>query len=158
MIKMIFKHKLKIGFGLAIVACLLLFVFLNRSGISSLPDYPRKTGTINGQQLTLLETQTAEERALGLGVVEKLPKNHGMIFPGQKLISIWMKGMKFPIDIIWLDKDNRVIHTVRDARPESYPQTTFINPKGTDARMVIELNTGDIERLNIKNGDVFEIN
>ena len=119
---------------------------------TNLPDYPTKTATIQGEKYTILTTRTVQENRLGLGAVADLPDNYGMSFFGSGKIGIWMKGMKYSIDIIWLDKDGRVIHIVHDAQPSSYPKTTFANPAGTDAHLVIELNTGEAKRLGLENG------
>ncbi len=118
----------------------------------NLPDYPTKTATIQGEKFTILTTRTSQESQLGLGAVEKLPSHYGMSFNAYGRMGIWMKGMNYPIDIIWLDKNGAVVHIVHDAQPSSYPKTTFYNPVETNARMVIELNSGEAKRLGLENG------
>jgi uncharacterized protein len=63
---------------------------------------------------------------------------------------IVMKGMNYPIDIVWLNKDKEVVYIVKKAPPESYPYETFI-PK-QDSRYVIELPSGTVDRKSIKIG------
>lgn len=123
----------------------------------SLPSYARQTALIGGERVTLLMPETIEERQLGLGAVAELPKNHGMVFRGNDSINIWMKGMRYPIDIIWLDDKNTVIHVVDTAKPDSYPETTYMNPTGTDARAVVELNAGEAKRLNVRIGTTISL-
>lgn len=135
----------------------ILFLFFNgpnekQAETPKLPDYPTKIATIGGEKFTILQTRTEKERRLGLGAVPKLPKNYGMSFTANGSMGIWMKGMKYPIDILWLDKENTVVHIVHDAEVSSYPKTTFYNPRETDARMVIEINSGEAKRLGVENG------
>ena len=48
----------------------------------------------------------------GLAVKNQLKENEAMLFvfekPGKH--SFWMKDMKFPIDIIWLDSTGKIVH------------------------------------------------
>ncbi|AKM80402.1 TPA: DUF192 domain-containing protein [Candidatus Saccharibacteria bacterium] len=93
---------------------------------------------------------TPENRDKGLSGTEKLDKTEGrlFVFPESDKWSIWMKDMKFPIDIVWLDSEKRVVHLVKDAQPDSYPETRF-TPKKV-ARFVLEFPAGSIERSNIQ--------
>lgn len=117
-----------------------------------LPDYPRVVAQIGGEEFTFLKTQTAQQSALGLGAVPKLPARYGMLFYGQGQMGFWMKGMTYPIDMVWLDSENTVVHVVHDAQPNSYPKTVFVNPPETDARIVIEITAGEAKRLQIEPG------
>ena len=76
----------------------------------------------------------------------------GMLFPfaTNDAHAIWMRNMKFPIDIIWLDENLVVVDIKRDARPESYPE--IFRPK-SPARYVLEINATLSEVYNIKIGD-----
>lgn len=56
--------------------------------------------------------------------------------------SMWMKEMHFPIDIVWLDKNKKVVHIVKNAPPESYPNETFTPTE--DARYVVEFAAGTV--------------
>lgn len=33
-----------------------------------------------------------------------------------------MKDMNFPIDIIWVNADYEIVHMVKNAQPDSYPE------------------------------------
>lgn len=117
-----------------------------------LPNYPKIKAYLGNEVFTLLETRTQEEVQLGLGAVPQLPKQYGMLFTGKGEMGIWMKGMSYPIDIIWLNEKHVVIHVVRDAQPASYPKVTYTNPLLTDARYVIEVGAGETARLGVHNG------
>lgn len=94
------------------------------------------------------------ERTQGLSGVTKLGPNEGLLmkFEGDALWGIWMKDMKIPLDIIWLDKNKQVIYIVKGATPEHSTLTTF-EPK-TPARYVIELPAGGVDQAAIKTGTV----
>lgn len=86
--------------------------------------------------------KTQEERAQALSGTHSLGNEQAMILvydtDGKWPIS--MKGMKYPIDIVWLDKDKKVVYIVKNATPESYPYEVF-TPK-EDARYVIQVVAG----------------
>ena len=86
--------------------------------------------------------KTEEERATGLSDTTGLGDDQAMIFVYGKddKWPITMKGMKYSIDIVWLDKDKKVVYIVKNANPSSYPYDTF-TPK-EDARYVVEVVAG----------------
>lgn len=103
--------------------------------------------------------RTPEELQRGLSGTDSLAANRGMlfVFPKEDKWAIWMKDMKYPIDIVWLDKDAVVNYMVKNAQPSSYndadptKSTQFAPDK--PARYVIELPSGTIERTGIVIGD-----
>lgn len=130
---------------------------LSQAQRQRLPDYPRIGVKIGAEDFTILETKKGKESSLGLGAVPELPKNYGMLFGGRGSIGIWMKGMNYPIDIIWIDENWEVIHIAHDVKPSSYP-TVFTNPKGTNAWYVIEIGAGEVRRLGLDMGDKIKRN
>lgn len=141
-----------LGVVIVIAAVLLSLSYDKTDTDTRLPDYPRTIAAIADEKFTLLEAQTQEEESLGLGAIPHLPDKYGMMFSGVGQMKIWMKGMNYPIDIIWLDVEGSIIHIVHDAQPSSYPKTIFVNPEQTDARKVIELNSGEAKRLSLRFG------
>lgn len=93
--------------------------------------------------------KTTEERTKGLSGTAKLHNDQAMlfVFDSDNKWSIWMKDMSYPIDIVWLDKDKKVVYIVKNAPPESYPYESF-TPK-EDARYVVELPAGTADRKKI---------
>tara|TARA_Y100000310_G_scaffold126679_1_gene125595 strand:+ start:222 stop:662 length:441 start_codon:yes stop_codon:yes gene_type:complete len=93
-----------------------------------------------------------DQQILGLSGRESLPENAGMLFvyasagnPG-----IWMKNMNFAIDIIWIDKDRKVVQLTENVSPDTYP-TIF---RSDDPILyILEVNAGWVEANNIKVGD-----
>ena len=66
--------------------------------------------TIAGQRVALEIARTPEEQRLGLGERDALAWNSGMLFLYDKpgFPRVWMKGMRFDIDIIWIRGDRIV--------------------------------------------------
>ena len=81
-----------------------------------------------------------------------------MVFESDDTWGIWMKDMKVPIDIIWLDNEKGVIYIVKNASPES--STDKIYKSTEDARYVIELSAGSVQKYGISVGQKaeFEVN
>ena len=98
---------------------------------------------------------TVESRALGLSGRAELKDGNGMLFVFDDVgkYNFWMKNMNFPIDIIWLGEDERVIYIKENALPESYPSTF-----GGDeySKYVLEVPSFFAQKNNIKIGDKIE--
>ena len=93
--------------------------------------------------------KTVDEREKGLSGTAKLHDDQAMlfVFGSDGKWPIWMKGMTYPIDIVWLDKDKKVVHIVKNVPPESYPYETFESKD--DARYVVELPAGTTSKKKI---------
>ena len=96
---------------------------------------------------------TASEQQRGLSGRERLEADEGMLFWGEKpeLRGIWMKDMRFPIDILWLSGDGVVVDISRNALPESYPKVFY--PR-VPAVYVLELSANFTELHSVSAGDV----
>ena len=96
--------------------------------------------------------KTNEQRIKGLSGRAGLGSDEAMLFvyDTDGKWSIWMKEMRFPIDIVWLDKDKKVVHIVKNVPPESYPHESFVPME--DARYVVELAAGTVARKAITIG------
>jgi len=97
--------------------------------------------------------ESLEERSLGLSGRDFLDPGSGLlfIFPNEDFHGIWMKEMNFPIDIIWLDKNYRVVGLKEGATPESYPE---IFRPSLKASYVLEINSGEAKKAKIKLKDI----
>lgn len=97
---------------------------------------------------------TDKARKEGLSGVEKLASNGGllMVFEKDDKWGIWMKDMKIPLDIIWLDKDKKVTYIVTDAQPELGVEKTYTPLE--DSRYVLELPTQSVKNAGIRIGSV----
>lgn len=97
---------------------------------------------------------TEEKRIKGLGGLNSIPRDYGMffIFDNSNSLSIWMKDMFFPIDIIWIDENFNIVHIEKNISPNTYPKI-FTAP--VKARFILELNSGmsESENYDLKLGE-----
>ena len=77
---------------------------------------------------------------------DRLENNEGMLFPmTYKINSMWMKNTYIPLDVIFLDKDMRIIGYVEDTVPLSL-ESISIDKKSNN---VLEMNAGSIRYHNM---------
>lgn len=111
-----------------------------------------------GQTLVNIElADTPEKRAQGLGGRDYLPVDTGMLFvyPKADRYKFWMKGMKIPLDFVWI-KDDRVVQLMNNilAPTAGQPDNELpIYQPDVEADKVLELNAGFNQRHNIQVGD-----
>ncbi len=111
----------------------------------------------NGNSIVAELAITDEERARGLMFREKIEDNEGMlfIFEAEGFYSFWMKNMNFPIDIIWLDKDRRIVHIEENVPPcKRMPCPSYISR--LPAQYVLELKSGKVIKEKLKLYDQLE--
>lgn len=81
----------------------------------------------------------------GLGVQEGML----FVFEDEKPLSFWMENTYIPLDLIFVGKDNTVKHIHKGAKPLDLTGLPSIKP----AQYVIEVNSGFVDKFNIKIGD-----
>ena len=100
------------------------------------------------------------QRTKGLMFRKGLPPGHGllMVFDPPARPGIWMMGMRFPIDIVFLGPSGQVIRIVENARPLGFSWRTWrvFYPPGP-AGFVLELPAGKARESGTANGDVLEL-
>ena len=108
---------------------------------------------INGSKIEAEVADTFFSRMRGLSGRENLGENKGMlfVFDSPAVQSFWMKGMKFPIDIIWINNDEVVGFAENAPTPDGLNIPSFSPPSAVDK--VLELNAGSVQRIGIKKGD-----
>lgn len=104
---------------------------------------------INNKEYNVKEARTEKEKIKGLQNIDNLPKNEGMLFyfnPDEES-SMWMKSVKIPLDIIFINEEQEVTKVYRgkpnDETLVSSPETAY----------VLEVN----ENSGIKAGDFLEL-
>lgn len=114
--------------------------------------YKEGTVKINENTFLVLIADTPDKRALGLSGRENLASGQGMLFVFDELgdYPFWMKDMNFPIDILWINGDYKIVHILENVVPETYPNT-FASPE--KSLYVLELPTGTVAEKAIKKGD-----
>jgi uncharacterized membrane protein (UPF0127 family) len=81
--------------------------------------YRQVSVAVNGLVLVADIAATDEQRTKGLSVKDSLDENEAMlfVFDNEAKHTFWMKNMKFPIDIIWIDTDRTVVHIEHNLQP-----------------------------------------
>ena len=149
-----FSLGVKIAVGLSIVVlCSAIALWL----VSSNHYRPTIQVQLNEREYTLWVANTEPQLIQGLSGVSKLPTNGGLFmdFKTDDTWGIWMKDMRIPLDIVWLDKDKKVVYIVENAQTET-PVKTVYRPT-EPARYVLELPAGSVKQAAIKTGITVKI-
>jgi uncharacterized membrane protein (UPF0127 family) len=154
----------------SIFFAIILFVFFTSISIQKFPldqnnnipriqqETPPTVTLISPQGVNIVASiaNTDKQRELGLSGTKPLTPYEGMwfIFPQMGIYPFWMKDMQFPLDIVWVDDQMKIVDIQLNAIPESYPKT-FI-PKAP-ARYVLEIPAGSGERFGFFIGDTVSL-
>ena len=115
------------------------------------------TVTVGDAKFTVEVFTTSQERTRGLSGREVLEPGAGAIFvyePGGAS-ALWMKGMLFDLDFVWIDEDCTVVDVIQSAaRPEPRtPDASLTRYKSsTPATYGLEINAGEAESARIRTG------
>lgn len=114
------------------------------SGTFVSPDGSRSSG------YSLEVCSTDGQRALGLMYRRSLPERAGMIFvfPQERENSFWMKNTYIPLDMVFLDKDLKVVGILENVPPLNEVSRSV----GKPSMYVVELGAGVARRDAIRDG------
>ena len=75
--------------------------------------------SLGGVNVTASLSTTPDSQSKGLSIKDSLNENEGMlfIFESPQKYSFWMKDMKFPIDIIWINSTGKIVHIEKNLSP-----------------------------------------
>ncbi|HEY8140629.1 MAG TPA: DUF192 domain-containing protein [Nitrososphaera sp.] len=132
----------------------------NRSNISIPPavdSYKQINVTVNGIHLVTDIASTGDQRSKGLSVKDDLKENEAMLFVFSKESEhgFYMKGMKFPIDIIWLDSNMEVVHIEHSLEPCGPDSCPTYRPD-SEALYVLETVAGFAVKYDVVEGTLVE--
>ena len=101
--------------------------------------------------------QTPAEWQMGLSKRTSLDKDSGMlfIFPIVDQYQFWMKDTYMPLDIVWINESNYVIHIEKNLQPCKADPCPSYGP-ADKSRYVLELNAGKADELKLKEGSSTE--
>lgn len=147
---------------LTLVVLAALYVFYNPDTLGFLT--PNRPQTLNQTLLKIGDTvvntevaDTPDKRGKGLGNRESIASDSGMlfIFESSKKYQFWMKGLKFPLDFIFI-RDGKVVDLLRNIDPPTSGQDDSALPvyePVVPIDMTLEVNKGFIDAHNIRIGD-----
>ena len=136
------------------LASLFLTLFTALLQVSACNAQPQVTiAKKEGGELTFQVevADTPAKRELGLQYRRDLAVDRGMIFlfPGESEHSFWMKNTPIPLDMIFIDRDRKIVGIVEQAAPFSMDSRSVPGA----SQFVLEINGGLAERYGIKAGD-----
>lgn len=140
--------------SVVIIAVALGITFLVAFMRESVSAGPRLQGRDTVYVLEIADSE--EERIRGLSGRERLAENSGMLFvfdPPQQA-CMWMKSMRFSIDMLWLDGTKKIINMSADVSPQTFPKL-FCATK--PASYVLELPSGTIAGQSFAVGQTLNI-
>lgn len=137
---------------LGTILFLLIGIIMISSHKSTIIRFP------DGTRITAEIVDTPASQAKGLSGRTGLEKDHGMlfVFPESQEAGIWMKDMKFPIDILWLEEG--IIRHIEENAP-------ILDQEGSISRFlpdvmadqVLELPAGTVKEHGLVLGDKLTI-
>lgn len=139
--------------GLAVVVVLfLLFLLLNPGLKTTELCFNSPRGDVDAKCIMVEIADNDRSRAIGLSSKNSLLEDEGMLFVFEKegRYGFWMWRMKFPIDIIWIDHDQRVIDISRNLPTCSKRPCPSYQPVN-DTLYVVEVTAGFADRYDITN-------
>lgn len=134
-----------------LIACLLLVVGIAAFLLIEPQLRPRISVAVGDGVFKTRVAQTPKQRTEGLSNVQRLESNEAMlfIFDSSDKWAMWMKNMKIPLDILWLDQSQKVIYIVKGASPDNFPKSYVPNDP---ALYVLEVPQGTVDAKNIRIG------
>ena len=95
--------------------------------------------------------ETEYETQTGLMYRRSMEENQGMLFiqPTEALQYFYMKNTEFPLDIIYIDGNFKIVSFQKNARP--YDESSL--PSNVPAKYVFEINAGLSDKMGFQVGD-----
>jgi len=135
-----------------VVAGLLLAVLSGLAGGQEVSEYGNPWLWVRVGQVTVKAeaVRTPAQLYLGLSHRPELPEGRGMLFfmPEKQVQTFCMRGMRFPLDFIWISQ-GRVVGLTRNVPPTFSGDLT--SPKPTN--FVLEVPGGFTVKYGVKIGD-----
>jgi len=118
---------------------------------------------ISGPQISrfLVEVvDTTETLSKGLSGRKILPQRQGMlfVFPNLEVHSMWMPNMYFPLDIVWIDNEKKIIKIEENISPCSGTNNCTSYSSLYPTKYAIELNAFDASRIGLTVGKKLSFN
>jgi hypothetical protein len=155
MIKFVFKI---LFFLIALFVLVYLFFYSANILLAPVSEKELQNEVCYKEHCFLVElAKTKEEKEKGLMFRNHLDKDKGMlfIFDKKEIYPFWMKNTLIPLDIIWIDENQKIVFISKNNQPCLTDNCPSVNP-GVKAKDVLEINAGVAEELGIKTGEALE--
>lgn len=120
--------------------------------------YSKQTVYIGSVQLEAIVADSFVKRMIGLMYRDSIADNECMlfIFSQEGKFGIWMKNMRFAIDLIWVDSNLRITDFKQNLQPcKNFFCKTYA-PQSM-SKYIIELNAGFISKNKINNATAIRL-
>jgi uncharacterized membrane protein (UPF0127 family) len=109
---------------------------------------------LGGKTFAVEIADTSEKQALGLMFRNSMEADQGMlfIFPNESPRSFWMKNTRIPLDIMYFDKELKMVSISADTPPCKVTRCPSY-PSKAPAMYVLELNAGAAKKLGVGEGN-----
>ena len=101
---------------------------------------------------TMELAKSEREQAIGLMNRNELGETSGMVFPFNppRQASFWMKNTLIPLDLIFVDEQDRIVRIAHNAQPHDLTPIS----SGVPVAAVIEIQGGLAQKLRIEEGHI----
>jgi hypothetical protein len=147
------KLNLKLGKFITIALCLTFFTASHRKDYNTVLQIKHsQNGKIDSFLISIAKTE--DKKAKGLMFVDNFPNNRGMLFEfkEEQIVNMWMKDTLIPLDMLFIDKDKKIVNIKHEAQIKSLEIISSIQP----VTKVLEINGGLAKKLEIAVGDQIE--
>src|SRR3989338_1459557 len=141
------ENKMKLFLQVALFS-----FFLSLTTACAQPRIDQAQVDIRGHRFFVEIARSSAEWQQGLMFRESIATNAGMFFYGteEKMLSFWMKNTPISLDILFISKDLKLVHLVKEATPLSEQKLSSVVP----ALHVLEILGGQASALGLEVGDV----
>ena len=141
------KNIILVLFG--IVAVFLAFLYISANSYSIHGNKIKKI-SLDGNIFRAEMVSSPEKMQKGMGERKKICQKCAMLFQfsDSKKHPFWMKGMLFPLDIVWIS-NGKIVHIEKNV---SEKFSGVLSPQ-TEADQVLEINAGLADEMGVKIGD-----
>jgi len=112
----------RLALSIFIIIMFVLVAFFNQPSANVVNNYDISGSKLilpNGNVIAVEIADTFKQRSKGLSGRDNLNADSAMLFVFDKesYYSFWMLDMNFPIDIVWLDSEYKVVDIAKNIKP-----------------------------------------
>ena len=109
----------------------------------------------NGREILAQVAETPEKQVVGLFFTEELTPGRGMLLAFDKEDShlTQTKNIHFPVDMIWMDRDKRIVHIEENLQHCDADPCVAYGPEDGMALYVFQLAAGVVRANKLVTGD-----
>jgi len=115
---------------------------------------------LNGTKYNFEIARTLPQKSKGLMNRDKLKSNTGMLFVSEFDMPqvFWMKNTLIPLDMIFVKSDGTILNILTASPEPGTPDNKLkLYQSSSPAKYVIEINSGDSQKLKLLPGDIINI-